>query len=115
MTTFGPDERRVALGSRGMRTASAASVAVTAASAADGEPAPVATAGVLPRRAEEPKSLPGSTSGGTSTRRERAAPGIRLNKPRLSSVLIIPLTFGGAVPKCRAMSSNEGDTPTFVV
>jgi hypothetical protein len=29
--------------------------------------------------------------------------------------LIIALTFGGAVPKCRAMSSNDGETPTFVV
>ena len=98
-----------------MMTSSTASVAVTAASAADGEGAPAEATGVLARRAEEPKSLPGSTSAGTSTQRERATPGIRLNKPRFSSVLIIPLTFGAAVPKCLAMSSNEGETPTFVV
>src|SRR5678815_5160218 len=108
MTTFEPDECWVTLARRGMTTSSTASVAATAASGADGGRASAVTTSVLARRADVAGSLPGSTSAGTSTRRERAAPGVRLNKPRLSSVLIIPLTFGGAVPKCQAMSSNEG-------
>jgi hypothetical protein len=82
MTTFEPDERRVAIGRRGMTTSSTASVAVTATSATDGEPAPTAMMGVLVRRAEDPKSLPslGKTSGiwvepAVDRRRELAAPG----------------------------------------
>ena len=51
------------------------------------------------RRAREPKSPPGRSDAGTSTRSERATPGMRDSSPRRSSVLIIPFTVGELVPK----------------